>query len=87
MERATEVSLQIRDTVYKRSKMRDFDEIHFLSQWYKQNRQLKRQSTALMQHVIALSPDAISKMDDEVDAYLEQDNEIEALRKTIQGIV
>lgn len=38
-----------------------------------------------MQHVIALRPDAIQEMNDEVDTFSVQDNEIEALRKTIQG--
>ena len=37
-----------------------------------------------MQHVMAMRPDAISEMEDEVDTY-EQDSELDALRKTIQG--
>ena len=38
-----------------------------------------------MQHVIAARPEAILEIQDEVDTFSEQDNEIEALRNTIQG--
>ena len=56
------------------------------TQWYKQNRELKRQSVALMQHVMATRPDAILEIDNETGAYSEQDNKIDALRKTIQDL-
>ena len=53
-------------------------------QWYKQNRELKRKSTALVQKVMQVAPQAVLEVEDETDSNNEQD-EVEDLRRSIQG--
>ncbi|XP_011313639.1 uncharacterized protein [Fopius arisanus] len=56
------------------------------SQWYKQNRQLKRQSLVLTQRILESRPDALADdlcLSDEVDAN--EIDDAEELRQTITG--
>ena len=59
-----------------------------LSQWYKQNRELKRRSTAIMQKFIQVQPDGalLDLLADETDAAqaAKEEDELEDLRNTVK---
>lgn len=52
-------------------------------QWYKQNRELKRRSSALMQKVMSVAPTELDDLTDDTDGN--DDTEMEELRKTVKG--
>lgn len=58
----------------------------WLLQWYRENRELKRRSSVLMQKVIQVAPESISCFTDDTDSGVSTDNDdFEDLRKTVQG--
>ncbi|XP_050435805.1 shootin-1-like [Adelges cooleyi] len=54
------------------------------SQWYKQNRELKRRSSALMQKVMSVAPATLEDLEDDTDGN--DDTEFEELRKTVKEL-
>lgn len=59
------------------------------SQWYKQNRELKRRSSALMQKVMSVAPSTFDDLTDDTDGNDDTDNndtEMEELRKTVKEL-
>jgi len=58
-------------------------------QWYKQNRELKRRSSALMQKVMSVAPSTLDDLADDTDGNENDmdnnDTEMEELRKTVKG--
>ncbi|XP_025197743.1 shootin-1 [Melanaphis sacchari] len=60
------------------------------SQWYKQNRELKRRSSALMQKVMSVAPSSLDDLADDTDGNENDtdnnDIEIEELRKTVKEL-
>ncbi|XP_025421277.1 shootin-1-like isoform X2 [Sipha flava] len=55
------------------------------SQWYKQNRELKRRSSALMQKVMSVAPSTLDDLADDTDGN-DNDTEMEELRKTVKEL-
>ncbi|VVC33452.1 Hypothetical protein CINCED_3A025823 [Cinara cedri] len=55
------------------------------SQWYKQNRELKRRSSALMQKVKSVAPSTLDDLTDDTDGT-DNDTEMEELLKTIKEL-
>ncbi|KAF0770342.1 shootin-1 [Aphis craccivora] len=60
------------------------------SQWYKQNRELKRRSSALMQKVMSVAPSTLDDLADDTDGNDNDtdsnDTEMEELRKTVKEL-
>lgn len=60
------------------------------SQWYKQNRELKRRSSALMQKVMSVAPSTLDDLADDTDGndndMDNNDTEMEELRKTVKEL-
>ena len=58
-----------------------------LLQWYKQNRELKRKSSVLMQRVMQVAPETVTDLGDETDnsSSSGETDDLEELRKTVQG--
>ncbi|XP_050531957.1 shootin-1-like [Daktulosphaira vitifoliae] len=56
------------------------------SQWYKQNRELKRRSSALMQKVMSVAPATLEDLEDDTDGNDNNDTEMEELRKTVKEL-
>ncbi|CAI6368590.1 unnamed protein product [Macrosiphum euphorbiae] len=60
------------------------------SQWYKQNRELKRRSSALMQKVMSVAPSTLEDLADDTDGndndMDNNDTEMEELRKTVKEL-
>lgn len=52
--------------------------------WYKQNRELKRKSSVLMQKVMLVAPSTLNDITDDTDGN-DNDTEMEELRKTVKG--
>ncbi|KAG8244276.1 hypothetical protein J6590_027973 [Homalodisca vitripennis] len=57
------------------------------SQWYKQNRELKRRSTALVQRVMQVAPDTMADLADDTDSGVSTDtDDFDELRKSVQEL-
>uniref|UniRef100_A0A1B6LBC4 Uncharacterized protein n=1 Tax=Graphocephala atropunctata TaxID=36148 RepID=A0A1B6LBC4_9HEMI len=57
------------------------------SQWYKQNRELKRRSTALMQRVMQVAPDTMTDLADDTDSGISTDtDDFDELRRSVQEL-
>lgn len=58
------------------------------SQWYKQNRELKRKSSVLMQRVMEVAPESVTDLGDETDnsSSSGDTDDLEELRKTVQDL-
>lgn len=56
----------------------------YLFQWYKQNRELKRRSTVLLQRVIQVAPESFTDLSDETDNSSCTDD-LDELRQAVQG--
>ncbi|KAJ9582701.1 hypothetical protein L9F63_022942 [Diploptera punctata] len=62
------------------------DAMKSASQWYMQNRELKRKSTVLVQKFLKEGPVNITELADETDTSSLTDNELENLMKTIKRL-